>query len=203
MRAPELISPFASFRVHLTVLTPVVIDIRRGELKSDRGPFSIGQSRKLLTQELLDSVASAALKSARLRKNHNFHQLDEPVQRMLNAMQPGTYVRPHRHLRSEPANGFEFFLVLQGKVGILTFDERGGILDRLTLSAAGPTYGIELPEGEYHSLVSLAPNTVIFELKEGPYNAATDKEFLQMFPPEGTAAATELASRAWPREFAE
>ncbi|MGK7906804.1 MAG: WbuC family cupin fold metalloprotein [Synechococcus sp.] len=164
---------------------------------------SNGQPHKFLTQDLLDSVTSEAIKSSRLRKNYNFHQLDEPVQRMLNVMQPGTYVRPHRHVRPETANGFEFFLVLQGKVGILTFNEQGIIQDRLTLSAAGPTYGIELQEGEYHSLVSLAPNTVIFELKEGPYNAATDKDFLQMFPPEGTASAMELASTTWPREFAD
>ena len=158
-------------------------------------------THKLLTQSLLNSVAAEAIDSPRLRKNYNFHHLDESVQRMLNVMQPGTYVRPHRHLRPETANGFEFFLVLQGKVGILTFDEQGTICDRLVISAEGPTYGVELEEGVYHALVSLAPDTVIFELKEGPYNAATDKEFLQMFPPEGTREAMELAKVGWPEEF--
>ena len=156
---------------------------------------------KLLTQKLLDSVVAEAADSSRLRKNYNFHQLHEPVQRMLNVMQPGTYVRPHRHLRPENVNGFEFFLVLQGQVGILTFDESGTICDRLLLSADGPTYGIELAEGVYHSLVSLAPDSVIFELKEGPYNAVTDKEFLQSFPAEGTPEAEELATETWPQKF--
>ncbi|MEM9567689.1 MAG: WbuC family cupin fold metalloprotein [Cyanobacteria bacterium P01_E01_bin.34] len=158
-------------------------------------------THKLLTQTLLDSVAVVASDSPRLRKNYNFHQLDETVQRMLNVLQPGTYVRPHRHIRSEGANGFEFFVVLQGKLGMLTFDERGTICDRIVLCANGPVYGIELEEGVYHSLLSLAPNTVIFELKEGPYNAATDKEFLRMFPDEGTPEAAEFANKTWPQEF--
>ncbi len=158
-------------------------------------------THKFLTQTLLDSVAAEASNSSRLRKNYNFHQLDETVQRMLNVMQPGTYVRPHRHIRSEGANGFEFFLVLQGKLGMLTFDEQGAICDRVILSADGPAYGIELEEGVYHSLVSLAADTVIFELKEGPYNAATDKEFLSMFPDEGTPEALEFANTTWPQEF--
>ncbi|MGK7912004.1 MAG: WbuC family cupin fold metalloprotein [Synechococcus sp.] len=158
-------------------------------------------THQLLTQTLLDSVASEASNSPRLRKNYNFHQLDDTVQRMLNVLQPGTYVRPHRHVRSEGANGFEFFLVVQGRLGMLTFDEEGTICDRVFLSANGPAYGIELEEGVYHSLVSLAPDTVIFELKEGPYNAATDKEFLPMFPEEGTAEALELATKTWLQEF--
>ena len=160
-----------------------------------------GMTHKLLTQTLLDSVASEAIASPRLRKNFNFHQLNETVQRMLNVMQPGTYVRPHRHVRPETANGFEFFLVVQGRLGMLTFDEQGTVCDRLVLSADGPTFGIELAEGVYHSLVSLAADTVIFELKEGPYDAATDKEFLPMFPPEGTPEAVQLAEQTWPREF--
>ncbi|MEM8714806.1 MAG: WbuC family cupin fold metalloprotein [Cyanobacteria bacterium P01_A01_bin.3] len=159
------------------------------------------QTHTLLTQALLDSVAAEASDSTRLRKNYNFHQLNETVQRMLNVLQPGTYVRPHRHMRPEGANGFEFFLVLQGKLGMLTFDRQGEICDRVILSADGPAYGIELEEGVYHSLLSLAPDTVIFELKEGPYNAATDKEFLPMFPDEGTQKALALANTIWPREF--
>ena len=160
-------------------------------------------THKLLTQTLLDSVALEASGSPRLRKNYNFHQLDDTVQRMLNVMQPGTYVRPHRHTRPETANGFEFFLVLQGTLGMLTFDGEGAICDRVVLSADSPAYGIELEEGVYHSLVSLAPDTVIFELKEGPYNAATDKDFLPMFPEEGTPEAVKLATETWPQEFSD
>ena len=46
--------------------------------------------------DLLAAVCEAAAASPRLRSNHNLHGLGDLVQRFLNALQPGTYVRPHR-----------------------------------------------------------------------------------------------------------
>jgi len=77
-----------------------------------------------LNQELFDAVAAEARRSPRLRRNHNLHAEPELVQRFLNVMQPGTYVRPHRHLRPTPGEGFECFLVLQGAMGLLLLDPR-------------------------------------------------------------------------------
>jgi cupin fold WbuC family metalloprotein len=147
---------------------------------------------KRLTQELLDNIAHLARSSPRLRQNYNFHTLSEKVQRFINVLQPGTYVRPHRHLRAAGINGFEFFLVLQGELGIIILDERGQILDTERVSANCSTRGVELPEGTYHTLVALAPDTVMLELKEGPYEPSTDKEFIDAFPAEGTPAARQL-----------
>lgn len=155
---------------------------------------------KLLHQNLINTVAKEAQTSKRLRKNYNFHELSETVQRFLNIMQPGTYVRPHRHTRSEPQNGFEFFLALQGKIGVLLFDEDGQIIHQETLGPQETNYGIEIAEGTFHSLIALAPNTVMFELKEGPYVPASDKDFLSHFPPEGTSAAQEQV-KTWEALF--
>jgi cupin fold WbuC family metalloprotein len=147
---------------------------------------------KRLTQELLDNVAEQARHSPRQRQNYNFHEPSEKVQRLLNILQPGTYVHPHRHQRPSEINGFEFFLVVRGELGMLLFDENGQIVHTERISANGKTCGIELPEGTYHSLVALVPDTVILELKEGPYNPSTDKEFMTGFPAEGTPAAEQM-----------
>ncbi|AFZ43821.1 hypothetical protein PCC7418_1641 [Halothece sp. PCC 7418] len=155
---------------------------------------------KLLNQTLIDTVANAAANSQRLRKNHNFHQLSEQVQRFINIMQPGTYVRPHRHLRPEDSNGFEFFLVLQGKVGILLFDQSGKVIESERLSSEDHNYGLEIAEGTFHTLVALEANTALFELKEGPYVPQTDKEFLTLFPNEGTAEA-QAQVQSWEAHF--
>jgi len=155
---------------------------------------------KCLTQELLDSVAADSRRSPRQRQNYNFHDLSEKVQRFINVLQPGTYVRPHRHLRPQAVNGFEFFVVIQGELGMIILNENGEILRKELLSAAGPTRGIELPEGTVHTLVALAADTAILELKEGPYDPAVDKEFLGGFPAEGTAGARELVE-IWEAEF--
>ncbi len=150
---------------------------------------------KRLTQELVDNVAQQARSSPRQRQNYDFHEPSEKVQRLLNVLQPGTYVRPHRHQRPPEVNGFEFFLVIQGELGMILLDESGQILHTERISANGATRGIELPEGAYHTLVALVPDTVILELKEGPYNPSTDKEFMDGFPMEGTPEAGEMVER--------
>ena len=155
---------------------------------------------KRLNQELLDATAQKALNSPRLRQNYDFHEWSERVQRFINAFQLGTYVRPHRHLRAPEVNGFEFFLVLQGSLGMLILDEQGQVIHTERIEAHGPTHGVELAEGNFHTLVALEPNTVILELKEGPYTRMTDKEFMQSFPEEGTAEAQQWVSK-WESYF--
>jgi cupin fold WbuC family metalloprotein len=154
-----------------------------------------------LSQDLLMTLAEQAQNRPRLRQNYNFHGDADRVQRFLNALQPGTYVRPHRHLRPEGVNGFEFFLVLEGEIGLLILDASGQIIETVGLSAQGPIRGVELAEGQYHSLIALAPNSVMLEIKEGPYNPATDKEFISRFPLEGSEAA-QVQVGEWEQLFA-
>ena len=60
---------------------------------------------KRMDQHLFDQIATRALNRERLRQNHNFHQQNDLVQRFLNVLQPGTYVRPHRHVRDQAGSG--------------------------------------------------------------------------------------------------
>lgn len=78
---------------------------------------------------------------------------------------------------------------------MIILDKSGEVLDTERISANGAVRGIELPEGTYHTLVALAPDTIMLELKEGPYEPKTDKEFLEEFPPEGTTAAKRLVEK--------
>ncbi len=144
---------------------------------------------KRIDQELFDGVAAGAARSPRLRLNHNFHGASDRVQRFLNVLQPGTYVRPHRHRRELPGEGFECFLVLQGEVGLLLLDADGRVLRSERISSAGPLHGIELAEGVIHTLVALSTDAVMMEIKQGPYRPIADKDFLPGFPLEGTEAA--------------
>ncbi|GHS94734.1 hypothetical protein FACS1894207_3460 [Bacteroidia bacterium] len=46
---------------------------------------------QVINQNLLDETMAKAKINVRLRMNHNFHEdLDDPLNRMLNAMEPGT-----------------------------------------------------------------------------------------------------------------
>ncbi|MBD1822277.1 WbuC family cupin fold metalloprotein [Cyanobacteria bacterium FACHB-DQ100] len=156
---------------------------------------------KRLTQPLMDSIAEQARSSPRQRKNHNFHEHHDRVQRFLNVLQPGTYVRPHRHVRPADADGFEFFLVLQGAIGILILNESGSVIHTEKISATGTTRGVELGEGMFHTLIALEPDTVMFELKEGPYVPMDDKDFLPQFPLENTPDAKQWI-QTWQGYFA-
>jgi len=149
-----------------------------------------------IDEVLLDRVSAEARRSSRLRRNHNLHAESEPVQRFLNVLQPGTYVRPHRHLRGEPGTGFECFVVLQGAVGLLLLDEQGRVIAHERLEALGPVRGVQLGDGVAHTLVALTPNAVIFEVKQGPYRPMADKDFLPGFPEENSAEAA-VQVREW------
>lgn len=154
-----------------------------------------------LDQSLFNRVAAEARSLPRLRCNHNLHQEADPVQRFLNALQPGTYVRPHRHLRRRPGAGFECFVLLQGAIGVLLLDGQGVVRQRERLEAGGALQGLQIPEGSYHTLVALRPDSVMLEIKEGPYDPSGDKDFLASFPLEGSEAAR-LQERAWRDLFA-
>ena len=66
---------------------------------------------KIINEALLDETTGRAKQSPRLRMNYNFHEhSDDPVNRLLNALEPGTYLRPHRHLNPKKD---EIFLLLQ------------------------------------------------------------------------------------------
>ncbi|MGD1146452.1 MAG: WbuC family cupin fold metalloprotein [Thermoanaerobaculaceae bacterium] len=133
---------------------------------------------------LRKTLASAAA-SPRKRANLNVHPtLEDPIQRMLNVFQPGTYVRPHRH---EPQR-FELFLALSGRAGLLTFDD-GGAVSETAILDPGSVWAVELPGFVWHTVVSLAADTALFEVKPGPYIPLADKDFAAWAPPEGGSEA--------------
>ena len=142
---------------------------------------------KRLTADILAALYAEAAASPRRRKNFNLHASpDDPIQRLCNAFEPGTYVRPHRHA----AGGvWELFLVLSGAAAVLTFDDNGTVTARTELWFGGEVQGVELPPGVWHSLVSLAPDTVLFEVKPGPYRPTGENDFAAWAPPEGTTAS--------------
>ena len=149
-----------------------------------------------ITESLFAQVAQHAAASPRRRKNHNLHHESDLVQRFLNVLQPGTYVRPHRHRREQARAGFECFVVLQGSVGLLVLNSAGEVLQRERLEAGGEVRGVQLAEGLFHTLVALEADSVMFEIKQGPYEPLADKDFLASFPLEGTLEAIEQ-ERLW------
>lgn len=136
---------------------------------------------------LLADVSRAAGDAPRRRKNHNFHAREsDPCNRMLNAIEPGSYVAPHRHL--DPAKG-ESALVVRGRIGVVIFDDAGHPTDKHVLEPGGEFVGVDLPPGTWHAIVSLAPGSIFFEAKAGPYRPLAADERAPWAPAEGDPAA--------------
>lgn len=147
---------------------------------------------KIVSDKQLYRLSGEAAASSRLRKNFNLHPvLEDPVQRLFNALEPGTYVRPHRHARPE---GWEVMLAVRGAFTVLVFDEHGAVLERVDLSAAGGPMAVEIPAFTWHAVVTLAPETVMFEVKPGPYSPTADKDFAAWAPLEGEPAAEDFVT---------
>lgn len=143
---------------------------------------------QILDGEILTSLAAKAAGCTRRRANWNLHPtLDDSVQRLCNAIEPDSYVQPHRHLE---AAKWEFFLALRGAAVIVTFDEAARLSKRVIIAPTGPCYAVEIPAGEWHSVASLEGGTVLFELKPGPYSPLEDKDFAPWAPAQGIAACS-------------
>ncbi|HEX4328980.1 MAG TPA: WbuC family cupin fold metalloprotein [Burkholderiales bacterium] len=147
----------------------------------------------LITQELLDEVAAEAAASPRRRKNRNFHRANEDAaHRLLNALEPDSYVMPHRHL--DPSKD-ETIVAVRGRFGLVLFGDDGQVQSTAVLAAGGKTIGVDIPHGTFHTLVALEPGSIFFEAKAGPYVAIAEAERAHWAPAEGTPEAKSYLER--------
>ena len=147
----------------------------------------------LIDQRLLDEVGGEARVSPRGRRNRNFHPADDyPANRLLNAIEPGSYVMPHRHLA--PTKD-ESIIVLRGRLGLVTFADDGRPQRVQVLGPAEAACGVDLRHGTWHTVMALTSGTVFFEAKAGPYLALTAAERASWAPAEGDAAAPDYLAQ--------
>lgn len=146
---------------------------------------------KQINPATVRDLISQAATSPRRRKNLNLHAtLDEPVQRFVNAFEPGTYVRPHRH-----SDKWELFALLQGAAAVLTFDDTGRVEERVEINGSEGARVVEIPQSTWHTLVSLMPGTVLFEVKRGPYDPSVPADYAPWSPDERDSQAPAFERR--------
>jgi cupin fold WbuC family metalloprotein len=143
----------------------------------------------IIDNKLLDVVSAQAKVSPRRRKNYNFHKdYSDTLQRLLNAMEPLSYVQPHKH---EDPDKREVFFALRGRIALIEFDDLGNITGHTLLDPLNGIFGAEIPERTFHTIIPLDPETVAYEVKDGPYRMIDDKNFASWAPKEGSAEATD------------
>ena len=152
---------------------------------------------KLIDDRLLDDLTAKAAASPRKRAHLNLHPaLEDPVQRLCVAIEPGTYIRPHRH--TDPVT-WEVFIMLRGSAVFLIFDDAGTVREWKEIAAAGPVRGVEIPGGAWHAIASLETGTIFLEVKQGPYAApVAGSSAADWAPAEGDSACSSF--EAWCHE---
>lgn len=147
----------------------------------------------VIDQALLAAVAAEAQAAPRRRRNRNFHPADDyPGHRLLNAVEPDSYVMPHRHL--DPTKD-ETILCLRGRLGIVVFDPCGAVDRSILLTPGGYSLGVDIPHGVFHAVLALEPGTVLFEAKSGPYVPLAADEKAPWAPAEGEPGVADYLAR--------
>lgn len=148
---------------------------------------------QLFDAEFFQQLQNQAQQSPRKRSNTNLHQdYNDVVQRMFITLEHDSYVKPHQHSSSEK---WECFLMVQGQVAFLIFDDNGYLKHRHILDASGPNKGIEIEPFTWHSVVALTKQATFFEVKQGPYTQPQDKDFSTWAPNEGEPEVPEFLDK--------
>lgn len=139
-----------------------------------------------IDRDLLDELSARAQASPRLRMNLNLHDSAmDPCQRMLNAIEPGSYVRPHRHLALPK---FELFVAVRGRLAVILFSDDGSVARVEVLAPASSICAVEIPSGAWHTVIALDPGTVCFEIKPGPFQPIPEGDWAPWAPADGDPA---------------
>jgi len=140
---------------------------------------------ELINDNLLSELHQKARENnERLRQNYDLRTTPaDTSQRMLNALEPGTKVPIHRHLKTS-----ESVICLEGCLDEVFYEELPGVdtggpvhdgetatdetqfveVARFRICPRGKLYGIQIPQGVWHSIEVHEPST-IFEAKDGKY----------------------------------
>ena len=136
---------------------------------------------KVLDDYLFDVIESEAKASPRHRMNYDLRTqgMDEDPewrdtsQRMLNVMMKDTVIPIHRHTETS-----ETVIVLRGSGDEVIYDDKGQVVDRVTLQYGSECSAVQVPRNVYHTFIPHEDGTVIFEAKDRAYDPESTEDLL-------------------------
>ena len=146
---------------------------------------------KVFDKTYFDNLSRKARANSRLRQHSNIHEsYEDPCQRMVNALEPNSYIPPHRHF-SVRKN--ELMVALRGNMALVLFDEHGVVMQVLKLgcdiAGSESAAGVELAPETWHTVVALEPGCILLEIKAGPFDPSQPKDIASWAPEERTPQA--------------
>jgi len=148
---------------------------------------------KVFSTEYLNNLCADAQRNPRRRQHQNIHEsYEDPCQRLFNAIEPDSYIRPHKHA-TDPRD--ELLIAVRGSMALVTFDEQGTVIDTFCFGAGKVSerfsVGAEVPCNTWHTVIALEPGCVLLEVKSGPFDPNQPKDLAPWAPDEGTLEATD------------
>ena len=137
-------------------------------------------------------MTTLAKASSRRRQHRNIHQsYQDACQRLFNAIEPDSYIRPHRHA-SDPRD--ELLIAVRGVMTLLTFDDQGGLIGVVRFGTdkhcSAIAVGVEVPASTWHTVVAMEPGCILLEVKSGPFDPDQPKDLAGWAPEEGSELAS-------------
>ena len=129
----------------------------------------------IIDQQLLDNLTAQAKASPRLRMNLDLrNSADDRSQRMLNALEPGTPLPIHRHMKSS-----ETVVCLRGHLREVFYNDNREVTEVIDLAPCSDCVALNIPVGQWHTVEVLESGTVILEVKDGPYEPLGEEDMLR------------------------
>jgi cupin fold WbuC family metalloprotein len=146
---------------------------------------------QVFSAEYLSSLATEAQVGRRRRQHRNVHQsFEESCQRLFNAIEPDSYIRPHKH-GSDPKG--ELLVAVRGSVALIEFDDSGGVSRVLHFGARRHdpelAVGVEVAPHTWHTVIATEPGSILLEVKAGPFDPSRPKDLAPWAPEEHSAQA--------------
>jgi cupin fold WbuC family metalloprotein len=137
-------------------------------------------------REDIEVLRQAVRNTPKRRVRINAHPgSDDQLHEMIIAIEPGSYIRPHKH----PGKS-EAFHVIEGEVDIVVFSEEGNIDRIVSLAAKGgrhPFY-YRMSTAHFHTLIIRSDLLVVHEITNGPF-VPTGTVYAAFAPQEVDAAS--------------
>ena len=131
----------------------------------------------IINQSLLNQLTEQAKASPRLRMNYDLRNSeDDGSQRMLNAIEPGSPERIHRHQHTS-----ETVVCIRGRVVEEFYDELERICtESIVLTPNGPNVAVNIPAGQWHSIRAVESGSVVLSCKDGRYEPMIEADILSI-----------------------
>lgn len=149
---------------------------------------------KIFSPSDMDTLTQRAKDSLRLRQYSNIHNsFEEPCQRLFNAIEPSSYIRPHKHSIDRRD---ELLIAIRGIFACIIFTDNGLVSQVVYFGSekygTDMSLGVEVGADTWHTILALKSGSVLLEVKEGPFDFSSAKEFACWSPQEGSQGVSDF-----------